>query len=54
MMSMLLMWGVDYDHVTTELRRERLRHDADPSSEEQSSQARSQPNRGQSRSTDSC
>jgi hypothetical protein len=36
------------DHVTTELRRERLGHDADPSSEAAASQARSQPNRGQS------
>ncbi len=34
------------DHVTTELRRERLGHDADPSSEAAASQARSQPNRG--------
>src|SRR4051812_39326819 len=35
------------DHVTPELRRERLGHDADPSSEAAASQARSQPNRGQ-------
>jgi hypothetical protein len=38
------------NHVTTELRRERLGHDADPSSEAEASQARSQLNRGQSRS----
>src|SRR4051812_38183056 len=36
------------DHVTPELRRERLGHDADPSSEAAASQARSQPNPGQS------
>jgi hypothetical protein len=36
------------DHVTPELRRERFGHDADPSSEAAASQARSQPNRGQS------
>jgi hypothetical protein len=33
-------------HVTTELRRERLGHDADPSSEIAAPRARSQPNRG--------
>jgi hypothetical protein len=36
------------DDVTTELRRERLGHDANPFSEAAASQARSQPNRGQS------
>ncbi|WP_344690758.1 hypothetical protein, partial [Blastococcus jejuensis] len=39
------------DHVTTELRRIRLGHDADPSSEAAASQARSQLNWGQSRQT---
>jgi hypothetical protein len=38
----------DRDHVTTELRRERFRHAEHPSSEDESSQARSQPSWGQS------
>jgi hypothetical protein len=43
---MLALRG-DRDHVTPELLRERLGHDADPSSEAAASQARSQPNSGQ-------
>ena len=38
----------DRDHVTAELQRERLRHDEHPSSEDESSQVRSQLNWGQS------
>jgi hypothetical protein len=45
---MLALRG-DRDHVTPELLREWLGHDAEPSSEATASQARSQPNPGQVR-----
>ena len=41
-----LALGGDRDHITTELQRKRFRHNRHPSSEDASSQVRSQPNRG--------